>query len=100
MEAVSKVIELSALPANEWRTLCSCMAYYARHREDVPHPVIDRHFPHERPDLSTWTFIRKAVTAVRLAVEEAAVEGKQLSRNEYMRLYMKRLRLKKANGSV
>ena len=94
MEAVRKALDLAALPANEWRTLCSAMAYYMRHKQDAPQAAIDRHFPGKRPSLGDWTFLRHTVTAIRLACDEAAAEGKQLDRNEYMRLYMKRRRLK------
>lgn len=95
MDELTKALELATLPDNEWRTLCSAMAYYLRNPSDALHPAIRQHFPDTLPTLDEWSALRVEITEVRLALDEAGYAGQQMSRNEYMRLYMKRKRLQK-----
>ncbi len=93
---MEKLIEMAATPDAEWRLLCSSMAYYLRHPERTERPEIIGAWFDEMPSAEDWTRARLAVTALRLAGEEAAFKGEPLDRREYMRLYMKRKRLEKA----
>lgn len=88
------VMTLAALPDSEWKVLRSAVEYALNHPGHTPHELIGAVFEHGLPEPDEWdAAVREAVLA-RSDTTEAAARGRNLTRREYMRIYMRRRRAK------